>query len=255
MTHPTQAPQTWVLLRGLMRESRHWGSFPDLLQAPWPGCKVVTLDLPGNGQFNTLASPLSVPDMAEFCRTEIKRLGVVQPCGLLAMSLGAMVATAWASGHPSEVAACVLINTSMRPYSPFYRRLRPGNYPTLLKLAAFGGTPVEWETAVMKLTTHQVQDRAATLADWLRIRADRPVSQENALRQLLAAARYEAPATTPQAPTLVLTSTHDSLVDTRCSQGLAAAWQADLVAHPTAGHDLPLDDGPWVVDQVRRWLG
>jgi hypothetical protein len=24
--------------------------------------------------------------------------------------------------------------------------------------------------------------------------------------------------------------------------------------HPSAGHDLPLDDGPWVAAQVRDWL-
>ena len=28
---------TWVLLRGLTRESRHWGDFPDILREHLPG--------------------------------------------------------------------------------------------------------------------------------------------------------------------------------------------------------------------------
>jgi hypothetical protein len=27
-----------------------------------------------------------------------------------------------------------------------------------------------------------------------------------------------------------------------------------LAIHPGAGHDLPLDDAPWVAQQVRDWL-
>jgi predicted alpha/beta hydrolase family esterase len=53
---------------------------------------------------------------------------------------------------------------------------------------------------------------------------------------------------------LVLTSTHDGLVDTRCSERLAAAWQCEIARHPQAGHDLPLDDSAWVLAQIRRWL-
>mgnify|MGYP006213324299 FL=1 len=85
------------------------------------------------------------------------------------------------------------------------------------------------------------------------VRRQRPVSGRNALRQLLAAARYRAPATAPQPPLLLLASRHDQLVASRCSQALAAAWNLPLVMHPFAGHDLPLDDPAWVVEQVRQW--
>jgi pimeloyl-ACP methyl ester carboxylesterase len=40
-----------------------------------------------------------------------------------------MVAVEWASRYPQEIARCVLINTSMRPYSRFHQRLRWQNYP------------------------------------------------------------------------------------------------------------------------------
>jgi len=79
------------------------------------------------------------------------------------------------------------------------------------------------------------------------------VSASNAMRQLLAAARFRAPEVAPPAPLLVLCSRGDRLVDPQCSIRLAAAWNARLAVHPTAGHDLPLDDGPWVAARVREW--
>jgi hypothetical protein len=45
----------------------------------------------------------------------------------------------------------------------------------------------------------------------------------------------------------------DRLVDPECSRTLARAWQADFIEHPNAGHDLPLDDGAWVAQQIERW--
>ena len=40
---------TWVFLRGLVRERRHWGKFPADFQRECPDADIVTLDLPGNG--------------------------------------------------------------------------------------------------------------------------------------------------------------------------------------------------------------
>jgi hypothetical protein len=44
------------------------------------------------------------------------------------------------------------------------------------------------------------------------------------------------------------------LVDPRCSQTLADCWNLPLAVHPVAGHDLPLDDGSWVLEEIARWL-
>ena len=40
---------TWIFLRGLTRESGHWGTFTAQFEKAMPGCEVVALDLPGNG--------------------------------------------------------------------------------------------------------------------------------------------------------------------------------------------------------------
>jgi predicted alpha/beta hydrolase family esterase len=79
------------------------------------------------------------------------------------------------------------------------------------------------------------------------------VSRGNTLRQLLAAARYRCD-DPPAVRTLLLASTRDALVDWRCSHAIAQAWDCPLREHPRAGHDLPLDDPGWVIDQVAEWM-
>ncbi len=245
---------TWIFLRGLTREARHWGDFSATFRAAFPDAQIVALDLPGNGSLHTLASPLSVEAMAAYCRAELGSRGIPPPYHLLAMSLGAMVAAAWAAEQPREIAACVLINTSLRPFSPFYHRLRPENYLALCQRALLGGDGREWEELILRLTSRDPQKHEQVLDSWLAYRRECPVSVGNALRQLLAASRYRAGAGKPVAPMLILASSNDALVNPRCSRRVALHWHAAIVEHPTAGHDLPLDDGPWVAEQVSAWL-
>jgi pimeloyl-ACP methyl ester carboxylesterase len=244
---------TWVFLRGLTRESRHWGDFPEFFRKAIPNAEIVTLDLPGNGGLNRMESPLRVEQMADYCHAEMLSRGLNPPYFLLAMSLGAMVAVAWAQRHAEEISGCVLINTSLRPFSPFHQRLRPRNYPVLLKRALLGGSPGEWEATILALTSNLGEDRASILDAWIALRRECPVSRRNALRQLWAASRYRADAK-PAARLLVLASTQDRLVDPRCSRQLASRWEPAFGEHAAAGHDIPLDDGPWVARQVRDWL-
>jgi pimeloyl-ACP methyl ester carboxylesterase len=52
---------------------------------------------------------------------------------------------------------------------------------------------------------------------------------------------------------LVLASLGDRLVSPGCSRRIASRWALPIRLHPTAGHDLPLDDPEWVVQQVLGW--
>ena len=242
----------WVLLRGLMREQRHWGGFPAQLAQALPDAVLATPDLPGNGTRHRLRSATRVADMVEFCRAELRGRGLAPPYHLLALSLGGMVAVEWAARHPEELAGCVLLNTSMRPFSPFHQRLRWQNYGAIAALLLRGGARRQ-EELILRLTSRDGA-RADLLAQWLDYQREYPVGRANALRQLLSAARYSAPAARPAVPLLVLAGAGDRLVDPRCSQRLAAAWRAPCRVHPDAGHDLPLDAGAWVAQQVADWL-
>ncbi|MDB5815421.1 MAG: hydrolase or acyltransferase-like protein [Rhodocyclales bacterium] len=249
-----EASDSWILLRGLTRESRHWGDFPQILRDAMGDANVICVDLAGNGSVYHVDSPCSASAMAEYCRDELARRGLQPPYKVLAMSLGAMVATAWASRHVAEIDTCVLINTSMRSFSPFHQRLRPRNYVALLRLILLGGSAVAWEKTILRLTTRHPDKHAEVISRWVAYREEFPVSRRNALRQLLAAARYRAPILKPATRMLILTSARDALVDTRCSQALAACWNCHIAEHPDAGHDIPLEDGPWVVAQIREWM-
>ena len=244
---------TWIFLRGLTRESRHWGDFPATLKGEIIDADIVLLDLPGNGRLNWLESPTNVAAMVGFCRRELAAREVRPPYHLLAMSLGAMVAVAWAGRHPQELAGCVLINTSLRPFSPFYQRLRPRSYLPLLGLALPGSAEAR-EAVILRLTSNMAENRLQVMKAWSAWRIEHPVSTANALRQLRAASAYQAPLRQPAVAMLVLAGAEDGLVAPVCSRRLAQAWRTDFAEHPRAGHDIPLDDGPWVARQVRDWL-
>jgi pimeloyl-ACP methyl ester carboxylesterase len=241
----------WLLLRGLSREGGHWGDFPRRLGERVPAAPIVALDLPGNGGLYRQPSPLRVEEMVDACRAQLAARDIEGPYRLLAMSLGAMVAVAWAATHPAELAGCVLINASFGGLSPFHRRLRPASYPALVGVLA-GRDARAREAAILRLTSRLADP--AVVEDWVALRRAHPVSRANALRQLVAAARFRLPAAPPAVPMLVLCGSADALVDPRCSAALAARWRLPLAEHPAAGHDLPLDDGRWVAARIADWL-
>jgi pimeloyl-ACP methyl ester carboxylesterase len=246
---------TWVLLRGLMREARHWGEFPTLFQNSLGAQHVVALDFPGNGSLHAQTSATSVAEMANYSRTQLKQLGYAPPYRVLALSLGAMVAVAWSELYPAELEKMVLINTSMAPYNPFYHRLRPTNYPALIRLLLYRSA-VQRERLILRLTSAQSDTarQQAILEQWIAYARECPVTRANIMRQLQAALCYRAAPTTPPTPVLLLAGLQDQLVNVKCSLSLAKDWRCVIRSHPTAGHDLPLDDGVWVTQQVREWL-
>jgi pimeloyl-ACP methyl ester carboxylesterase len=194
--------------------------------------------------------------MMEHCRASLRDLGAAPPYHLVALSLGGMVAVHWARTYPEEVAATALLSTSMRPFSPFYRRLRPANYPAALAMLLGRRDPRIDERVILRITSSRAEPQAGqALQEWIDYARQCPVSRANALRQLWAAARFSAPAGRPAGErVLLLAGARDRLVHPDCSAALSRAWNAPLVVHPAAGHDLPLDDAPWVVERLREWL-
>lgn len=249
---------SWVLLRGLTREARHWGDFAERLARALPGSasaatRVLALDLPGNGAFCREASPATVGAMAGFAREQLRQRGIAPPYSLVAMSLGAMVAADWAQRYPQEIERLVLVNTSMRPLGRASERLRPGNWLPLALVAVRWGDAEHAERVIHRITCNRAASLEQDIAAWTRIRQDAPVSIANAWRQLKAAAASSM-AAPPACPALVLSSAADHLVHPRCSARLAQAWQAAHHVHPWAGHDLPHDDADWVCRRIAGWV-
>lgn len=248
MTRPT-----WVFLRGLVRQHRHWEKFPQRFRKAFPDSLTILLDLPGNGDLCDHESPASVPEMVASVREQLEARGVQGPVNVFALSLGAMVAIEWMAQHPCDVEHTVLVNTSLRGLNPLTERLRPDNYLDILKSLVFNSR-LEREKLILDITTNLYPDKAALAEKWTGYAEAHPTTRLNALRQLFAAATYKAPDARPHEHVLLLQSLGDHLVNPVCSTRIADRWRWPLVSHPTAGHDLTLDDGDWVIEQIKQWL-
>jgi pimeloyl-ACP methyl ester carboxylesterase len=247
--------KTWIFLRGLIRQHRHWEDFPQRFKTALPGSEVVTLDLPGNGDLFDRRSPVSISGMVDSVRKQLHQLNIQTPVNVLALSLGAMTVIEWMEQFPAEVERAVLINTSLRGMSRFSERLRPANYGAMLRDLLINRDPLEHERLILDLTTNLYPRKEQLAQRWAAYARKQPTSRLNLLRQLMAAASYSAPVARPHEHVLILQSLGDQFVDPVCTTRMAEAWRWPVISHPSAGHDLPLDDGDWIIEQVQKWVG
>lgn len=241
-----------ILVRGLIRSRFHWGRFAQLLQQRWPQHPLLQVELPGNGELWQQTSPASIADMTEALRLQLPN---DHPVIVVAISMGAMVACDWAKRYPQEVVELHLINTSFANMSTPWQRMRPSALWPLLKAARhWQHDPAALEHTIWQLTVndaanHQA-DIAEQLASWIQFARQHPLKSSNALRQLLAASRFRAPLHMPCRHTRLYASAMDRLVSWQCSLAISQRWCCPLVSHPTAGHDLPLQDPHWLLQQL-----
>ena len=250
--------RNWVLLRGLIREQRHWQQFPDVLRSYFPEDNIMLFDFAGNGRRNKEKSATTITAMTEDVRASVFEQSSHRPVYIIALSLGAMVAVEWMNRYPGECAGAVLISTSLRGLNPFYQRLLPANYLTILKSLFLTETIGQKEKRNLKMLSNMVAgDRKKSeviIRQWVDYAKQNPVSATNGLRQLLAALRFHVPVSRPDVPMLVLSSLADHMVSPECSTTLARHWHLPIESHETAGHDIPLDDGEWVCEKIIAWV-
>jgi alpha-beta hydrolase superfamily lysophospholipase len=110
------------------------------------------------------------------------------------------------------------------------------------------------EKTILQMTSNLYPDSEQLLQRWVSYAKENKVSATNALYQLIAASRYRSPRSIPDAPILLLSSENDRLVNSRSSVSLAQNWSLPIAIHPSAGHDIPLDDADWVCENIRQWL-
>ena len=106
----TQAtPKTWILLRGLLREQRHWGNFPRQLQDQL-NVNIICPDIAGNGKRYQQTSAAHITTMLADVRSEVQITQLQQPVAVLGLSMGGMIASEWLSSYPQELSAVVLMS-------------------------------------------------------------------------------------------------------------------------------------------------
>jgi pimeloyl-ACP methyl ester carboxylesterase len=244
---------TWILLRGLARESGHWGPFNELFHQTFADDEILNIDLPGSGEFVNVKASTSMSGILNFVRAQaMQRTRSHSSFKLVAISLGGMVAMEWMNQKPGDLAGCVLINTSDRSLSPAYKRLRWQVWRDLGKIIATQ-TVREREKQLTDLLLNNEEARAQALPLWAKIGLERPTSYLNFANQLLAASRFGGLKQAVDVPVLLLNGLGDRFVDPSCSTKLHEKWGWPIERHPWGGHDLPWDDPQWVISRIDTW--
>lgn len=244
-----------LLLRGLAREQRHWGLFPEVLQKECPKFKVHRLDLPGIGTESERPSPGSTLGIAKDLRERFLKLKSESsgPWACVSISLGSMVAMDWCARYLEDFQALIVMNTSAANVSPPWQRLQFRILPKMI-MASQHADPVQKERLILQCTTQMLNDEQEVYAQkWAALQMPRAQLVRTVSSQLRAAILFRLPSEL-KLPTLVMVSRQDQLTNPRCGQAIAKKLNLPLVQHPLAGHDLPLDDAKWTAREIFKFL-
>ena len=251
-----------VFIRGLLRSQAHWGKFKSMIMTTFPDRQCLFLNIPGNGELCHLTSPCHIRQMTLALITQLTELNLTtNKVDLVSISMGGMIALDWANYKPSQINSLVLINTSLKNFSPFYQRLQPKSWWLLLTMLL--RSQRQKEEKIYQLTSNYSaknnqtsqqeinQHREQTINQWLILAKQQPVKISNGLKQLFAAANFKL-VKKPLIPITLINSRNDQLVGAVCSEQLAKAWHVELITHSWAGHDIALDDPLWLCQKLQE---
>lgn len=248
----------WLILRGFVREKRHWGPFPEIFETELkqidPSAHVMMIDLPGFGDCIDLKSPMTVSGIVKNTRERWLKTRTNQgDWNILAISLGGMVSLQWSHDYPNDFQRAVVINSSMSRLSPFYKRVNPKYYGKIAKLI-INPKPEVRERKILEMMTnlkgHQLEERAQL---HIKYANEKNPKRRNALAQMIAVARFSPPKKI-NSKLLVLVSLGDQFVSPDCSHAIAKYYHAPILEHSHANHDFATDDPHWISEQVKNWV-
>jgi len=241
------------LIRGLARESRHWGSFPDLLSSLSENTAVYPLEIPGTGTLSHQKSPSKASEYIPLMRRQFLSMSQSGSNNIIiGLSFGGMIAAEWVKQYRDDFQAAVLINTSGRQ-SPLLKRIRLRSLLTLLKTLVIQD-PFKREKVIASLVCNSADIDEVSLS-WAQIRESAPISGHNLLLQLYSAATFSFPEKL-EIPLFIICSSKDRLVSPECSEVISRSQSAiaTITMHPSAGHDLTTDDPEWFISRLKSWL-
>jgi len=244
-----------LLIRGLAREARHWGAFPQRLEEGLEEVKAFTLDLPGVGTEVHRKSPVTVPDIIADIRERWLPIRDANPgpWHLFGISFGGMVSMGWVMAHPTDFVRLTLCNTSAANLGLPHQRIRPRALAGLAQTMRIAD-PLEREREVLALISNVPEKYDEIAREWAEFARDASPGRSLVVRQILAAGGFRAPRSFA-VPTMLLMSEQDRFTGTHCMNRLSDRLGVPTHRHPTAGHAMSVDDPDWIVARMADWMG
>ncbi|WP_394199847.1 alpha/beta fold hydrolase [Shewanella waksmanii] len=257
---------TLVLLRGLMRDKRHWHGFEQRMRAS--GHEVLCFDMLGNGEFDQSASPYHISvygdhviEQLKLCKPDM----LSQPVTIVGLSMGGMVALDIAKQYPQLVERVVLINSSAANISRWYQRFRLNSLficafrqlrryigDGKLKPAAQQDDSL-LERIVLALTSMVAIEQPSYIHQWSVWRLERHCRSINGVRQIWACVKFNAP-TQLTCNIDIIAAKQDRLVSPQCSAALARFYDCPIHYIENTGHDVSLDQPEQLATILNRCL-
>jgi pimeloyl-ACP methyl ester carboxylesterase len=241
------------LIRGLTRESGHWGNFVNLLESQMPEAKIHLMDLPGAGIYHKTNAPSSFKKMVDFMRKDmIDRINPEEHNIIFATSLAGMLATEWTINYKNDFDGLIMVNSSFKGICSTNERANKSIRGDMLRILLTNSIKKR-ERLIIKVNSNKPGMVDKLLDTWILIQKKRKMSRINILRQTLAGMRYELKGGKPEIPILVIGSKGDRMVSPSCIEKIHNHFGGDLIWHPTSGHGLPLDEPEWLSKTVSNW--
>ena len=247
---------TFFLLRGIGRESGHWGTtFPSFMKGYFPQAQFVLMDLPGAGRYYDQPALPTVEKMADFLRAS--HLSALDSLPgkkvIVATSLAGNVALEWITQYPTDFHGAVLLSTSLKGVCNTDERVQPDAKKAFVDIFLTNDI-AERETKFLSINSNLNVGNDSLLVAWQGIQALRPVSKGALLKQTVAGMVYQPPTESPQIPLLLVGSKVDKIVSETCFEKVASSLEAKLVLSEDAGHGIPVDVPAWLADTTSQWI-
>ncbi len=245
---------TFYLLRGIGRESAHWGNtFTDHVRSNLPEAKFILMDLPGAGKYHQQSALPTVEKMADFLREQ--HLDQVRQGDtyniLVATSLAGNVAFEWITQYPGDFDGAVLLSTSLKGVCKGKQRVQADAKKQFVDIFLTNDLR-EREAAFLSINSNANIGNDSLLTAWVNIQRQRPVTKNALMKQTVAGMLYK-PSSSPEIPVLLVGSKGDKIVADECFRQIANAYHFDLILHETAGHGIPIDAPMWLADTTSVW--
>ena len=240
----------FVLLRGLIRHSKHWGDFISRFQQAFPQSTILTPDLPGLGQEKNATTPVTIEENVEFLTHHLSSTLNDEEWTVVGLSLGGMVAAKWCEMEPDVFNKVVLMNPSSN-LSPFWHRLNPQALPVFIRCFLTQDVALR-EKQILALTSNCNSENQELIKSWIDIAASDEITRSTFLRQMVAARSFRIKQF--DTPCLVLSSDNDGIVNSQCSRKIATFLGAELYSHSQSGHDLAIDAPQWTLEKINGFL-